>query len=301
MSSLWHHVLKGALLSLFVSNVMATDFKSGQDQKTVQDLLAIKLSVDRHRVKGAKISKGGGYDLTHSKIEIGNFLLSASHENFSVDWLDVEKLPFGQGNRLAASKFKRYKLQAHVPYRLDSQRMWLGHLGAEQSFETERSDALSLQGYVLYSEYFSRLRSWQFGAYVSHHPVETLYLPIFEYTYNYPFKQRKGFYGHAGFPKTLVGYFITPKIRSEVGFYYHQAIVKLAEQSEISPAGYFQSKNWRMQWRGYYQYTPKFEINIGVQANVANELLLYNRYYEIEGEYSLEQGIGLNLGMRYRF
>ncbi len=49
-----------------------------------------------------------------------------------------------------------------------------------------------------------------------------------------------------------------------------------------------------MQWRGYYQYTPKLEINIGVQASVANELLLYNRHYEVEGEYALEQGIGLN-------
>ncbi|WP_321277160.1 hypothetical protein [Thiomicrorhabdus indica] len=301
MYSQWYLFALGIVISVFASKVMANEIKTGQDQKTVQDLLAIKISVDQHTVQGSKISQGGGYDLTHSKIEVGNFLLSVSQERFSVNWREIDKLPFGKGITNPHSDFKRYQLKAHVPYRLDSQRMWLGHLGIEQATEKEQSDALTLQGYLLYSEYFSPLHSWQLGAYISHHPVETLYLPIFEYTYNYPFKQRMGFYGHAGFPKTLIGYFITPKVRSEVGFYYHQAMVKLADQSEIAPAGYFQSKNWRMRWRTYYRYTPKLEMHIGIQASIANELRLYNRDYEMEGDYAVKHGVGMNLGMSYRF
>lgn len=291
-------------LLLFISlscPLQADEIQTGQDKKAVDDLLAIKLKVDWDSLSDVKIDRGGGYDLKHSKFEVGNFLGSLSYERFSVDWNQLADLPFGDGSTAPISRLQRYRFKSHIPYRFDSRRMILGHLGAEWAYEEESDDSVSVQGYVLYSEYLDSLSSWQLGGYVSYHPVETVVLPIVEYTYNYPFKQRKGFYGHAGFPKTQLGYFLNQNLRTEAGFFYHQAIVRLANKSIVEPGGFFQSKNWRASWKTHYRMTKRLEAYLTLQTSIANELLLYDKTYRQQDVFEAKNGFGWSLGFGYRF
>ena len=281
---------------LFASDTLPTEA-----DKSVEELLAVKLNVDIDNFHNAKIEQGGGYDVKHAKYEIGNFIVSAAYEQFAVDWSGLSQLPFGDGKQVPMSDLQRLTLKGHIPYRLDEKRMWLGYLAAEWAYEKQMDDALSLQAYLIYSQYWQPLKSWQIGAYVNYHPVETLYLPIIEYTYNYPFKNRHGYYGHLGFPKSIVGYFLTPKLRTEAGFFYHQAMVKLAEQSVVEPAGYLQSQNWRASWRTHYQWNSDLELHLGLQTNISNTLTLYDQNNQRQGEYAVNNGVGGNLGFSFRF
>lgn len=289
------------LFSLSVVSSFATASSSGSDQQAIDDFLAVKLKVDVSSLRGVALNKGGGYDLEHSKLELGNFLVNLAYERFNIDWHKQDKLPFATGIKSPVAAVKRYHLKTHIPYRLDERRMWLGHLGAEMAFETQTKSALSLQAYALYSEYLNRLASWQLGVYVNHHPVETVVLPIFEYTYNYPFKQRAGYYGHLGFPKTELGYFIHPKLRTDIGFAYHQATVKLADDSPIEQSGIFQSKNWRASWKLHYQINKQLEARLGVDASVSNKLILYNQDHKMVDHYYGDNGLGWRLGLDFRF
>jgi len=288
------------LLSVVISNVSFAA-SSSAEQKTVDDLLAIKLHLDQSEFAGVQLNKGGGYDWSHSKLEVGNFLLNFSVEKFAIDWNHQDGLAFARNVEKPLAEVERYYLKAHFPYRLDNQRLWLGHLGAEWAYENEVDDALSVQAFLLYSEYLNSMRSWQLGMYLNHHPVESVLLPIIEYTYNYPFKERTGYYGHIGFPKTQLGYFINSQLRTDIGFVYHQATIKLAEESLIQPGGFFQSKNWRTSWQLHYLISKEVEVRLGVDASISNKLILYNRDYEEVDYYYGDKGAGWHLGLSYQF
>lgn len=297
-------MLRFLLIFVFVfvtPQLFADDALQPGADKSIEELLAVKLNVDIDNFRNAKFERGGGYDVKHFKYEIGNFLVSASYEKFAVDWSGLSQLPFGDSQKSPMSDLQRFTLKGHIPYRLDENRMWLGYLAGEWAYEDQMDDSLSLQAYLIYSQYWTSLKSWQVGVYVNYHPVETLYLPIIEYTYNFPFKSHDGFYGHLGFPKSIVGYFLNPKFRTEAGFFYHQAMVKLSEQSVVEPAGYFQSQNWRASWRTYYQWNSDLELHLGIQTNISNNLTLYNQDYLRQGEYAVNNGVGGNLGFSFKF
>lgn len=271
-----------------------------EQQKAIDEFLAVKIHMDVSSLDGVELNRGGGYDVLHSKIEVGNFLANLSYENFAVNWKKQSDLPFYNNVADPIAKVQRYHLKAHIPYRLDDRRLWLGHIGAEWAFEEDTKESLSLQSYLLYSDQYGDLSTWQLGLYVNHHPVETVVLPIFEYTYNYPFKRKAGYYGHLGFPKTQLGYFINPKLRNDIGFVYHQATVKLAEDSSIEAGGFFQSKNWRASWQTHYQITPQLEARFGLDASVSNKLVLHNRDYQEVDYYYGDYGVGWHLGLSWK-
>ena len=266
----------------------------------IDDLLALKLKLDYSTLDGVQLNRGGGYDVDHSKFEIGNFLVNVAYERFTIDWLQPKNLPFPSENKHPLPAITRYHLQTHIPYRLDHQRLWLGYLGAQWAYEKGADDSLSLQGYLLYSKHRDELNSWQLGIYLNHHPVETVILPIFEYTYNFPFKRRTGYYGHFGFPKTQLGYHLSSKLRTDIGFVYHQATVKLADNSPIEAGGFFQSKNWRASWQAHYLLNKQVELRFGIAASVSNKLILYSRDYHQQDHFYGNQGLGWHLGVSYR-
>lgn len=286
-------------ITLGHSNIAFADNMT--QQQALDEFLAVKIKTDFSSLQGVNLNKGGGYDIGHSKLEIGNFIANLSYEHFSVDWDEQERLPFATGEKKPLSSLTRYHLQGHIPYRLDNKRLWLAHIGAEWAYETEIKDSLSVQTYLLYSEKLNQKNSWQLGAYVNYHPVESVVLPIFEYTFNYPFLERRGYYGHVGFPKTLLGYHLNNNLRTDFGLVYHQAIVKLADNSAIEPGGFFQSKNWRASWQLHYRLLPKAEIRVGLQSSISNALVLYNQDYDKKQHFYGDGGFGWNAGVTYRF
>ncbi len=297
-----HYLFVVLILFFFpLPPVLATEQMVDKEQQAIDEFLALKLKVDYSSMMGMNVNQGGGYDIDHSKIEVGNFLLSFAYESFSVNWQDQADLPFATGVKKPLSNLHRYHLQAHVPYRLDDKRMWLGHVGAEWAFEEDVSDSLSLQSYLLYSEKLDKKSSWQLGVYANYHPVGTILLPIFEYTYNYPFIVRAGYYGHIGFPKTQLGYHLNSNLRTDFGLIYHQAIAKLADDSPIEAGGFFHSKNWRASWQVHYRFTKKLEARFGLQADISNQLVLYDRSYKERDHFYIDQGKGWNLGVSYQF
>jgi len=292
-----HSLILSLLLWLVSVSIMADQ----QQDAVVEDLLAVKLKADYSTLNSVSLNRGGGYDLNVTKLEVGNFIANFSYESFAIDWRQLSELPFGNGRTRPLSHLKRYQLKVHLPYRLDKSRLFLTHLGAELAYEDQSDDALSLQAYLLYSKKLDALNSWQLGLYVNHHPVETIVLPIIEYTHNFNSPIGQGYYGHLGFPKTQIGYHFTPKLRSELEAVYHQAIVQLAASSVIEPAGYFQSKNWRGEWSTYYQFSKSFEMNVSLQASLSNEMVLYSQAYKEQDHFYGNGGLGFGMGVVYTF
>jgi len=294
MKYLW-----GLFLPLFlVSTIIYAD--QNQDA-VVEDLLAVKIKADYSTLNSVTLNRGGGYDLNVTKLEVGNFLANVSYEAFAVDWRQFSELPFGNGLSSPLSELQRYHLKLHIPYRLDKNRLILTHLGAELAYEEQSDDALSLQAYTLYSQKLDALNSWQLGLYINHHPVETVILPIIEYTYNFNSQERQGYYGHLGFPKTQIGYHFTSKVRSQLEAVYHQAIMQLSDDSVIQPSGYFQSKNWRGEWATYYQISKALEMKMSLQASLSNKMVLYNQAYQEQDHFYGNGGLGVGLGVVYKF
>ena len=137
--------------------------EASSQQEALDDLLAVKIQVDFATLDGVKLNKGGGYGLSNRKWQLGNFLLNLSYEQFALDWKNQRALPFGSKDSVPLPQVERYHLQAHIPYRLDADRLWLTHIGAEWAFESQVGEALSLQAYLLYSENLDALFSWQWG------------------------------------------------------------------------------------------------------------------------------------------
>lgn len=289
------------LLLSFISTASLAQKGQAAQETDIEDLLAIKLKADYSTLNAVNLNRGGGYDLKLAKLELGNFLAKVSYENFAVDWRQFSKLPFGNSQTQPLTVLHRYKFKANLPFRLDKNRLFLAHLGAELGYEKQSDDALSLQAYGLYSEKLDSLRSWQLGLYINNHPVETVVLPIVEYTYNFNAQIHQGYYGHLGFPKTQIGYHFTPKLRSQLGAVYHQAIMQLSDDSVVESSGYFQSKNWRADWSTYYQISKSFEMKLYLQASLSNKMVLYNHAYKEQDHFYAEGGFGGGIGLVYKF
>lgn len=274
---------------------------ANDEDARIASLLAIKLKLSGYQYGGAKLDKGGSYQVTASKVEVGNFLLKGSYESFDIQWQDLHKLPFGNGVDQPVERMHRLRLQSHIPYRFSPGKLILNQVAISATYEKEMDHAFSYQLYSLYSEDFSRLGSLQFGLYANIQPVQTVIYPIFEYTYNYASPSKEGIYGHLGFPKTQVGYHLTPKWRAEFAAVYHQAIGKLSKQNALQPSGYIQSKNWRGVLAVHHQLTKSVELSLGLHANLTNQLVLFNQQHQRLDHYYINEGAGLSLAISQRF
>ena len=275
--------------------------KTATDQD-LKHLLQPVLQIETAQRDAAKINHHqGAMALKLNKIELYNAIASLSYEQLEFDWKQIDQLPFGDGVKPPIDKIHRLRGHLRLPYRLDENRLLLAELALANTYEQGAKDAWSLESYLLYSQARDNRDSWQVGLFLQQSSVETLLLPIIELTYNFNNPQREGIYGHLGFPKTQIGFHITPKWRSEVEAVYFQATAKLAPHNSMQADGYAQVKSWRTQWANHYLIRPNLEVNLAIKQTLIRNWINYDASHNQQTNHQVENVPGLSLGLQYRF
>lgn len=278
--------------------VLSTSMK----EDTVARILKPKFTFETGYLDQANLNGSqGGFAIDESKFEVGNLLASFSYEKFRFHWHDIDKLPFGDGKTTPIKEMNRFKLFGRLPYQVDEDTLLLGGLGVSATYENEANDSLSYESFVLVSQELNAVDSWQLGGFIKYHPVQTIILPIFEFTFNYNAPDKQGVYGHIGFPKTQIGYHITPKLRTDLGAIYRQAIAKLADDSPIDASGFSQVKSWRGEWAAYYQAFKQVEFKLALKYTLTREWYSYDKNYKQTQHHYVDNAIGAGLGVIYTF
>ena len=262
-----------------------------------------QLIVDTSYLDQANFSgHSGGYALDTTKIEVSNLLLSFEYERFHFNWQNLDKLPFGDGKTKPIDQIQRLRLYGRVPYRLDEGKLIFSGLGLSSGFEQEVSGSLTLEGFSFFNKDIDSKQSWQLGGYFKYHPVGTIVLPIFEYTYNKDNPQRSGMYGHLGFPLTQIGYYFSSKVRTDFGAVYRNAIAKLSsDDNVIAPKGFTFITGWRGEWAWYYLASKEIELKAALKYTLTRKMTNYDANRNKIDEYSINNSVGAGIGLIYNF
>lgn len=270
--------------------------------KDLDAFLTPKLELTTSNLNAQAINGSKGQmALSTLEVKLSNVLGGIAYEEFHFDWDRIDQLPFGDGVHNPIEKMTRVQAFGRLPYPIDDKNMLLVGLGLSSTFEKQTDDSYSYDVFGLISHDLVSNASWQYGAYLQYHPVKTIVLPILEYTFNFNAQHTKDFYGHLGFPKTKIGYYLTPKWKTDFEAIYRQAIAKLDKNSVIDPDGYAQVKSWRGEWALYYLATKQLEIKTAVKYTLTREWYSYDRNYRQTQHHYIDNAIGFGIGLVYSF
>ncbi|WP_173291351.1 hypothetical protein [Thiosulfativibrio zosterae] len=261
-------------------------------------LFKVDLTLESSQYRAAKISDSSGkLGAEHSKVSVGNFLVTASYEHYQFQNDEIQSSDL----HYPIHQLHEVKLETKLPYPLKKDWLLVGGLQLINAYEKQFSKDFTVQGFGLVSHQVKPLLSWQLGGYVSYHPVETQILPIMVLTYNYQSPEHRGFYGHLGFPKTQIGYHFTPKLRSDIGAIYQEVTGQLAENNLVAAKGYFQLTSWRAEWATYYDWSKKLAIKLALKMTFDNEIDVFSNQYQKQKNLTLGNESGFGAGLIYHF
>lgn len=135
--------------------------------------------------------------------------------------------------------------------RLNEQQLWLSGLGVSMTYEKQTDDSLSMNAYSMIIHKLQDGWSIVYGGTVSYHPVQTRVLPIAGFSYR--LKQPLGWSGTLGFPRSYIGYGLSPQWQISTGLVYNTVLAKLAKDSVIQADGYGEIKAWQSDIAVTYQ------------------------------------------------
>lgn len=272
-------------------------------QKDLKAFLAPKFLIEHSKLASQNISGNDGkVALDITQLSITNVLGGVSFENYNFTWKNISALPFGDKVNPPISQIQRIKVFGRVPYPINEQNMLLVGLSASSTYEQKTDDSYSYDVFGLLSHDMVKNDSVQIGAYVKYHPVQTVALPIIEYTFNLRSPDNQsGYYGNLGFPKTKIGYHLNAKWKADFQAIYRQAIAKLSDNSTISADGYSQIKSWRGEMAFYYSATKNLEIKSAIKYTLTRDWYVYDKNYQQTAHYFINNTAGLGLGLVYTF
>lgn len=213
------------------------------------------------------------------RLRFGNDIFSLRYVHTSFDW--ENKAPVDETHEL------RFGL--NFPTFLNEKWFVLTMIHTKATFQEHLSNAISVGAMSLASYKLSDAHHIQLGVFGNYHPIASVFLPAFGYTYR--LNARKGFSVIFGFPRTYITYSMTKETQLIIGAIYEQTVAKLNR-------GYMEFKEYmaNVGVRYYLQEDGHFELNAlyAIKSNM--------RFYRVDvSNRSISSSIGIHFKWVYRF
>ena len=277
---------------------------SGLDKVLNKDLL--------ERIVQPKVSYNTGYisdtavggsqgsvAVKKNTLQVNNLLAGVTYTNWSFDWNDIDKLPFGNGVNTPIEEMHSVRLYATVPYPINDRWFWLSQVSLNATFEKELDNSYGGGAFSFASYKIDEDHSIQMGAFANYHPVASIALPVMSYSYRA--RERDGFQLILGFPRAYTGYFINPKTLLRGGMIFSQSVIKLAKDSPIEQGGYMQLRDYMGNFGVAYEVNKNFKLETDILYSLSRQFILYDSAGVEQENYGIAPSFGFNLRLRYLF
>lgn len=244
-----------------------------------------------------------GYDssvrTSKQRLQVSNGFGGIDFSRWYFDWNDAAALPFYRG-KAPIKHMQRIKLYGNYYKKLNPDWAMLLMASVNATYEEEldgNAVGAGLMGFFSYR--IDGDNSLQFGAFANYHPVTTLALPVLGYSYRA--RANDGFTAVVGFPRAFAGYHLKEGWLLRAGFVYSQAVIRLADDSGIEPAGYVESTD--------YQASAGLRVSMGTRWEFSGDLLYaFRRDFQIYDHsaneidaYSIDPSVGAMFRVTYAF
>lgn len=258
-----------------------------------------KLSVQSAFLADAKLKGYEGSVRTYKQeVQVNNGFGGLSYARWDFDWNDAQTLPFYRG-KTPIGHMQRVKLYGNLFHRFNDRWIMLASVNANASFEKEYDGALGAGVFGFFSYKIDEDHSLQLGAFANYHPVTTLALPVVGYSYRA--REDDGFQLVLGFPRAYAGYHLAKGVLLNAGFIYSQAVICLADDSGIEPAGYVEAQDYQGNAGVRYSFGDAWQLNVDVLYAFRRDFTVYDSGAHRVDHYSIDPSFGAMLKLRYAF
>lgn len=287
-----------ALLIFFV--LVHALLHAKEDASLLEKMVQPKVSVDATRLSKAEVGGYGAYARTGKYgIKLNNAFGAIAYSRWDFTWDGEENLPFYRG-KVPIEHLHQFKASGNLFKRLSDRWVMLASLNASATYEKELDvSAVAAGAFGFFSYSFDRDHAIQTGAFVNYHPVTTLALPVIGYSYRA--RADDGFTMVLGFPRAYAGYHIAPGVLLRAGFIFSQAVIRLADDSGIEPAGYMEASDYQSSAGVRYTLDKRWELSADVLYAFRREIRTYDHAANILDTYRIAPSAGMMFKLIYRF
>jgi hypothetical protein len=290
--------MKGIILIMLgVLALHASDFT---DKTLLERLVHPKVSYSESFLSDAKL-KGEEASVSTRKhsLKINNEIAAFEYSRWDFDWKGQEDLSFGNGVNSPIRRMHRLKLSGTLPKKLNERWFWLSSVNAGATFERETEDSLSYGLFTFLSYKIDDDHTLQFGGFGSYHPVASMALPVLSYSYRA--RKRDGFTAVLGFPRSYLGYRLSPSLQINAGMIYSQAVIRLADDNALSPRGYLEANDYMGNMGVRCNVTETIELNADLLYAFKREFTRYDHRGDPLNRVSIDPSVGAMIRLRYLF
>jgi hypothetical protein len=265
----------------------------------LQQIAQPKVTFQSDYLSDAKFEDYEGSVKTYKqKIQINNAFGGISYSRWDFDWDQENDLPFYRG-KTPIESMQSIKINANLPVPINDKWFMLNSINVNATFEKEINDAFGAGIFSFFSYKLDGEHTFQLGAFANYHPVKSLVLPVLGYTYR--LRADDGLTMVLGFPRTYIGYYLSPDLLLNAGMIYSQAVIRLADDSGIEPEGYSEAKDYQSNIGLRYTVNEKFEISANFLYAFKRDFRIYDRNENEVDSYSIEPSAGAMIKLKYLF
>lgn len=233
------------------------------------------------------------------QLQIGNGFAGIDFARWYFDWNDEDALPFYR-NKTPIKHMQRINLNGKYFHKFDSQWAMMLMASANATYEEELDgDAVGAGLFGFFSYRIDGDHALQFGTFVNYHPVTTLALPVFGYSYRA--RADDGFTAALGFPRTYVGYRPAPGWLLSTGFVFSQAVIRLADNSGIEPSGYVEAADYQASAGLRIAFARHWEFSTDLLYAFKRDFKIYDHTAKQIDSYTFDPSFGAMFRLNYTF
>lgn len=293
-------IKQGPALLLLSSMALAAQEEKTPKESLLQQMARPKVLLESGWLTEARVGDGDGRVQTlYNRIRVNNDFVGLSYTNRNYDWKNIADLPFGDGTSTPVDQTHELNLGARLPYRFNDRWFMLNSVTLISAFEKQMEDSYSLGLFSFASYALSEKSSLQFGMFAKLHPVTSLVLPIASYSYG--MRADEGLGVVVGFPRSYVGYHVSPATLLRVGIRFDQSVTRLAKQSVVEPGGYAEARDYLANAGVVYEANERLRISAEFLYSVGRELKLYRSDGSRADTYRIDPSPGVSAELRWLF
>ncbi|QOP41158.1 hypothetical protein [Sulfurimonas marina] len=287
---------------LYLAGVLScTALAQAEGKKAgLEKMIQPKVSYESSYLSDAVVDGfSGGAKVSKNTIRINNMIAGLSYTNWTFKWHGIDKLPFGDGVHEPLTQMHSIKLNANIPYFISEKWFWLTSLSLKSTFEKETKDSYAI-GFFSFGTYkLDKEHAITVGAFGNYHPTTTIALPALSYSYRA--RASDGFKVILGFPRSYVGYHINEDLLIRAGFIYSQSVIRLSDESYITPSGFVEAKDYLNNFGFAYELSNHINLETDLLYSLRREFTIFSKDANELNSYIIKPSLGINLRLSYLF
>ncbi|MEM7049477.1 MAG: hypothetical protein AAF604_07455 [Acidobacteriota bacterium] len=241
-------------------------------------------------------------ELNAASVDLGLPWFELSAGIFDFTWEGAEDLAFANGAAIPWEQLSFVELRKTITRPLNQRLFFTTSLGAGMSYEEESDDSLYADAFAAVIWRKSADWSFLFGAgYSWHTAIDVEYEVIPALGFSYREGTERGFSASLGIPKTEMRYRFNPRSAVALGGDFQSFVTRLADDSEVAPAGYAEFIRFGAGLLYEYRVPDRFKLELGPTFGLGGELKIHDRDGLLLSSEDLEPTPGFALKAKLSF